>query len=99
MHSVAVGRGYPGSTSTGSATYYFTLVRCVSGEVRWTRGLRLWVDLDRKPHLVPDERSENSDSACFVLNARGDAIVALPWRDAADREFGLGQAEAILLAP
>lgn len=88
-----------GSTSTGSVTYYFTLVRCVAGDIRWTRALRLWVDVDRKPYLVPDEHSDNPDGAYFALDARGVVIVAAPWRDAADREFGLGQADAALLAP
>lgn len=89
----------PGSTSTGSGTYYFTLVRCVRGEVHWTRALRLWVAFDRKPHLVPDVHSDSADGACFALDARGVAIVAPPWRDAADCEFGVRRADAILLAP
>lgn len=89
----------PGKTTEGAPTYYITLVRSLGGEIRWTRALRLWLDIDRKAYLVPGYYHPDPDGICFALDARGVAIVAPPWRDAAHRDFGLRQADAVLLAP
>lgn len=88
----------PGSTNEGAPTYYFTLVRCVAGEVCWTRALRLWLDLEGKPYLVPDLHGPDPDGMCFALEALGVAMVPPPWFDLTDRSFGVRSGDTVLLA-
>jgi hypothetical protein len=88
-----------GSTTEGASTFYFTLVRSVKGQIVWTRAQRLWLDLERKAYLVPDLHGPDPDGVCFLLEGVGVAIVPPPWPNEIDREFGLKQADAVLLAP
>lgn len=88
----------PGSSSIGTPTYYFTLVRRVAGEIRWSRALRFWVGPELKPYLVPDTFSTNPDGECFALEARGVSVVPAPWSGPFEHDLGIGTADSLLLA-
>ena len=88
----------PGSTMAGSPTFYFTLLRCAGGQVRWHRALRLWTDLDGDLFLVPDPDDPEAEPDCFELKC-GVRAHEKPWSGKDDLAFGLRQADAILLAP
>lgn len=88
----------PGSTMDGSPTFFFTLLRCVGGQVRWHRALPLWMHWDGKLYLVPDHEDPEAESAFFELE-RGIRPADRPWTDENDRDFGLRHADAMSLAP
>ena len=88
----------PGSTMDGSPTFYFTLLRCVGGQVRWHRALRLWMNWDGKLYLVPDHEDPEAESVFFELEG-GIRPAARPWEAEPVRDFGLRHADAMLLAP
>jgi hypothetical protein len=87
-----------GSTMDGSPTFYFTLLRCVDGQVRWRRALRLWMHWDGELSLVTDPEGPGAEPEFFVLE-RGVRPGSKPWKTDIDRDFGLRHADAMLLAP
>jgi len=87
-----------GSTMDGSPTFYFTLLRCVNGQVRWHRALRLWMHWDEGLFLVPDPEDAGAEAEFFVLD-RGVRPAKRPWPNDIERDFGLRHADAMLLAP
>jgi len=88
----------PGCTTDSRPTFYFTIVICRAGKVEWLPARRLWVDLDRKPYLVPDPDGEEPDGECFAID-RGVRSVAAPWTNKVERQFGLMHGDVLLLAP
>ena len=89
----------PGSTMTGSPTFYLTLVHCRRGEVLTHRALRLWVDIEKNAYLVPDRAGDAPDGECFAIEPRGVRAVAASYAHEIDLELGLAHGDALLLAP
>ena len=88
----------PGSNMDGSPTFYFTLLRCVNGQVRWHRALRLWRHWDGGLFLVSDPGDPGAETEFFVIE-QGIRPAERPWASEVDRDFGLRHADAMLLAP
>jgi hypothetical protein len=88
----------PGATTAGSSTFYFTLLRCAGGTEHWHRALRLWVDIDRRPYLVPAPDGDEPEGQCFAID-KGVRPVDRPWKHEVDLEFGLRHADAVLQTP
>lgn len=88
----------PGSTMEGLPTFYFTLLRCVEGQVRWHRALRLWLRPEGELFLVSDPDDPEADGAVFKFD-QGIRPAETPWLDLFGREYGLHHANKMLLAP
>ncbi|QZD89236.1 hypothetical protein K3148_10425 [Qipengyuania aurantiaca] len=56
-----------------------------------------WVDQDRGLYLIPDEDADEWGEISFKFD-RGLRKVDQPWADEADRQRGLAEAMALLLA-
>lgn len=88
----------PGSAMDGSPTFYFTLLRCADGQVRWHRALRLWLRPEGELFLVPDPEDPGAEGDVFKFD-RGIRLAETPWADDFDRDYGLRHASEMLLAP
>jgi|GEM_PF-3734544 len=88
----------PGKTIEGAPTIYFTLVRCARGEVHWHRTLRLWVGPEHDLFLVPAPVVSEPGGLSFMMYRRVRPAET-PWVDDRDRDLGLRQGDALLMAP
>lgn len=86
-----------GATMEGSATFYFTLLRCVGGTVHRHSPLRLWAGGERQLYLVPDSYGDDPQGRCFSLE-KGVQPAERPWGTLIEQGFGLGHGDALLLA-
>lgn len=80
-------------------TFAATLLRRRRGQVRTTPCLSFWFDAQYACFLLPDPQGEEPAGACYALNDNGLREVQTPCRSEKDREFGLVQADAVLLKP
>ena len=89
----------PPKTISNKLTFAATLLRRRKGQVRTTPGLHFWFDTQGACFLLPDPYGDDPSSACYALGENGLREVEAPWRNEKDREFGLLQADAVLLKP
>jgi len=86
-----------GKTMEGSATCYFTLLRCAGGTVHLHGPLRLWAGIERQLYLVPDPCGDDPQGQCFALE-KGVHPAELPWATPIEQGFGLAHGDVLLLA-
>ncbi len=86
-----------GTTMDGSATFYFTLLRCAGGTVFLHGPLRLWASRERELYLAPDPYGDDPQGQCFTL-VLGMQPAERPWTTPLEQGFGLGHGDALLLA-
>lgn len=75
----------------------FTVLFAANGNAERFAAMRAWIDRDGGLYLIPDEDTAEAISACFKFD-RGLHIAKQPWVDDADRQRGLAEAGALLLA-
>ena len=75
----------------------FTVLFAENGGAGRFATMRAWVDQDRGLYLIPDENAAEEGETFFKFN-RGLRKVDQPWADEADRQRGLAEAMALLLA-
>ncbi len=75
----------------------FTVVFAENGGAERFAAMRAWVDRDRRLYLIPDEDVDEQEGTSFKFD-RGLRKVEQPWTDEADRQRGLAEAMARLLA-
>ena len=75
----------------------FTLLFAENGGAERFAEMRAWVDQDRRLYLIPDEDADEAGETSFKFD-RGLRKVDQPWADEADRQRGLAEAMALLLA-
>ncbi|WP_226700162.1 hypothetical protein [Qipengyuania gaetbuli] len=75
----------------------FTVLFAENGSAERFAAMRAWVDQDRGLYLIPDEDAADAGETAFKLD-RGLRKVDQPWADEADRQRGLAEALALLLA-
>ena len=75
----------------------FTVVFAENGGAERFEAMRAWVDEDRGLYLIPDEDAANAGDTAFKFD-RGLRKVDHPWAGEADRQRGLAEAMALLLA-
>lgn len=88
----------PGATNTGTATVYFTVVRCSGGKVQRHTALRLWADIEGSLFLVPDPDGDAPNGDCFAIRPCGIEPAEVPWTNPFEQGFGLGHADTLMLA-
>jgi hypothetical protein len=88
----------PGSTTQGTLTFYFTLLRHSDDKTQWHRAMRLWIDSEQRLFLIPDPDGEEPQDICFRIE-HGVRPSQLPYSHEIERDFGLSQADALLLEP
>ncbi len=84
---------YPGGERIGDFTVLFAEN---SGAERFA-AMRAWVDDDCRLYLIPDKEAAEAVETSFKFD-RGLRKVDQPWADEADRQRGLVEAMALLLA-
>ena len=75
----------------------FTVLHAVSGGAERFAKMRAWVDRDRSLYLIPDEDAAEARETSFKFD-RGLRKVDQPWAEEVDRQRGLAEAMALLLA-
>ena len=75
----------------------FTVLFAENGGAERFAAMRAWVDRDRRLYLIPDEDVEEAGETSFKFHC-GLRKVEQPWADEADRQRGLAEAMALLLA-
>ena len=75
----------------------FTVLFAENGGAERFAAMRAWVDQDRRLYLVPGEDAAEAGKTSFKFD-RGLRKVDQPWADDADRQRGLAEAMALLLA-
>ena len=75
----------------------FTVVFAENGGAERFAAMRAWVDQGRRLYLIPDEDADEASETSFKFD-RGLRKVEQPWVDEADRQRGLAEAMALLLA-
>ncbi|WP_100259591.1 hypothetical protein [Qipengyuania seohaensis] len=75
----------------------FTVLFAENGGAERFATMRAWVDQDRRLYLIPDEDADEAGETSFKFD-RGLRKVGQPWADKADRQRGLAEAMALLLA-
>ncbi len=75
----------------------FTVLFAENGGAERFAAMRAWVDQDRRLYLIPDEDAAEAGEVYFKFD-RGLRKVEQPWADEADRQRGVAEAMALLLA-
>ncbi|BBI19331.1 hypothetical protein EKJ_01780 [Qipengyuania flava] len=75
----------------------FTVLFAENGDAERFAAMRAWVDQDRGLYLIPGEDAAEAGEVSFKFD-RGLRKVEQPWADEADRQRGLAEAMALLLA-
>ncbi|MBY6014694.1 hypothetical protein KUV75_07245 [Qipengyuania gaetbuli] len=82
----------------GDQTADFTVLYATRGKAERCANMRAWVDRERNLYLIPETLEDSaSPETCFKFD-RGLRKVARPWEDKVDRDRGLAEANALLLA-
>ena len=89
----------PAITLANKPTFAATLLRRRRGQVRTMPCLSFWFDAQNACFLLPDPQGEDPAGACYALGDNGLREVQTPCRSEKDREFGLLQADTMLLKP
>ena len=89
----------PGVTTPGNPTFYFSLLRPAGGRMHWHRALRLWIDRDGAPFLVPDRFSETPQGPRFELLPNVLRLSEEPSSQSGRFDLGMRVADALMLAP
>ncbi|SFP16244.1 hypothetical protein [Qipengyuania nanhaisediminis] len=84
---------YPDSERIGD----FSVLFAENGGAERFAAMRAWVDQDHGLYLIPGEDAADSREASLKFD-RGLRKVDQPWADEADRQRGLAEAMALLLA-
>jgi hypothetical protein len=88
----------PGVTKTGLTTVYFKLIRCVGGELQRHTALRLWANQNDDLFLIPDPDGKDAHGSCCAVGRLGIEPAEMPWSGPFEHGFGLGHADALMLA-
>ena len=83
--------------SDGERVGDFTVLFAENRGAERFAAMRAWVDDDCRLYLIPNEDAEEAGETSFKFD-RGLRKVVQPWADEADRQRGLAEAMALLLA-